>query len=344
MVVLAQHVAKKIFVTTSLMLGLDFLFPGISLAQTSAEMATAQFSGTKINAQLTSVRATTAGDFFAEPGAGYLTSITLNGAVNATELPDTYGIVSISQERRGSISLSQSVGKLTNIGVSSGYIKGAGFSRFDSLSFGQWWNKATILTDLSATMSRSERLSRDYQDTDGLRVRVAPRTDGRTWRLGLTWLARPDFMIIGSAATTTSSDRPRANAETLEARYFINATATAIHLGADAYDDTAQVVKTTDYGRIVARTANMSIHQHLNDQWIASVAIRDHRETETPRSSDSASLTRHARELRGKIRWRQVTGPVTDDVSEVFVFAGQYVSYDQSTMVQHMGLGGKYVL
>ncbi len=344
MVVLVRHAANWSLAAAGMMAGLGMLYPAEALAQTAVEMSVAQFTGTEINAQLTSLRATTTGDFFGEPGAGYLTSLTVQGAVNATELPDTHGVVSLASERRASAALSQSLGKLTTIGLSSGYIKGSGFSRFDTINFGQWWNKATILTELSTTWSRSDRLPRDYQDTDGMRVRVAPRADGRTWRLGLTWLARPDLMMIGSASTTTSSDRPKANAETLEGRYFINATLTAIHLGVEAYDDTAKVMKTTDFGRIHARTAYVSLHQHLSDRWIASLAMRDHQESETPRSPESPSLRRHGQELRGKIRWRQVTGPVTDDVSEVFVFGGQYRSLNESSLIQHMGLGGKYVL
>jgi hypothetical protein len=121
-------------------------------------------------------------------------------------------------------------------------------------------------------------------------------------------------------------------------------TLTAIHISVDAYDDTAQVAKTTDYGRTSARTSHWTIHQHLSDQWIASLALRENRETETPRSIDTPVMHRHSREMRGKLRWRHVTGPVTDDVGEVYVFGGQYVSYDQTIVVRHIGLGGKYVL
>jgi hypothetical protein len=52
---------------------------------------------------------------------------------------------------------------------------------------------------------------------------------------------------------------------------------------------------------------------------------------------------RHTRENRVKLRWRHVTGPVTDDVPEVIVFAGSYYSFADESKINHLGLGGKYV-
>jgi hypothetical protein len=344
-VVLAPHVAKKFVCAVIISAGGSMLLASkAALAQNSLEMASVAYSGTKVNAQLHAVRATASGDYFSSPGSGYTTTVMFNGAYNISDQADSYGVLKTTKERRGSLSVSQSFGPLSTVSVSAGYIKSTGFSRFDTLTVGQWWNKATILTEVTAVLSRSDRLARDYQDTDGMRVRVAPRVDGKTWRLGLTWLARPDLMVLGSASTTSSSDRPRSNASSIEGRYFFAATKTALHIGVDTYEDTAQVEKVTDFGQVSSRTANFGVHQHLSDRWIASLMMREHGEREVPRSMESITIKRRSQELRGKIRWRQVSGPVTDDVSEVYGFAGQYVSYDQSMSIQHVGFGGRYVL
>jgi hypothetical protein len=312
-------------------------------AQTIAEGVFGHFSGTQLKANMESARAMTSGDLFFDKELLMPSTFSVQGTVVETKSTDSHGVETKAIERRANIGYTQNFGKLTTVGFNAGYIKNSGYSRFTTVNLGQWWNKATILTDLSYSMSKSERQSRDYLDTDGLRIIVPPRVDGKTLRLGLTWLATTNLMLINSVSTTTSSDRPRANFMTAEGRYFFAPTLTALHLGMGRYYDTAQVNRSTDYGRISSDGYNVSVHQHLSDQWILSLLERDHFETEVPRSVDSQKIKRHTQEYRMKLRWRYVTGPVTEDVTEVYGFAGLYKSYLENSKINHVGIGGKYV-
>jgi hypothetical protein len=335
----AQHAAKAV----SILIMTGLCGGARAQAQTTAEASIAGFSGKDLSAGVQSLRASTTGDFFFEKERLLPSTVIVQGTVIQTRAKDSYGVEKDSVERRANIGFTQSFGKLTSLSLGTGYVKNTGFSRYSSATFGQWWNKATILTEVTYSASNSERSSRDYLDTDGFRVVVPPRSDGRTGRFGLTWLARPDLMLITSASTSVSSDRPKSNAVTAETRYFFQPTLTAFHVGYDRYVDTAQVKKTTDYGRVSAWSGLISAHQHLSDQWILSLYEREHFETETPRSADTAVTKRHTRENRVKLRWRHVTGPVTDDVPEVSVFAGSYYSFADESKINHLGLGGKYV-
>ena len=59
---------------------------------------------------------------------------------------------------------------------------------------------------------------------------------------------------------------------------------------------------------------------------------------------DSPNVDRNALASQVRLRWRNVTGPVTDNVSEVYGYIGQYQSTEPDSLIRHFGIGGKYVL
>jgi hypothetical protein len=209
---------------------------------------------------------------------------------------------------------------------------------------GQWWNKATLLTEVEGFRNNSDQAARSYLDTDGRRVLTPDRVQGNRYSLNVTWLASPQAMVMGSIAKITAVNRPEANSASLEGRYFISSTLTGVHFKIGAYEDTGNVSLKTDYGRISAREWESQLHQHLNDQFILALVFRDHFERELPRSVESFSVDRHSRMIQSRLRYRFVDGPVTDMVPELYFFVGQYQSFDAKVIINHAGMGGSYVL
>jgi hypothetical protein len=289
--------------------------------------------------------ASTNAEIIGEPGLGYITGAQMSGTfikTSALNEKKTQRVTSL--ERRGSVGLSQTLDKLTSASLTYGYTSTTSLSRWYAVKVGQWWNKATISTDLEYTKTDANRAVVDRQDTDFARVRTPSNIKGDKYTLSLTWLATTHAMVLGSLTTNKASDRPNSNAGKIEGRYFFDATLTAIHIIGGFYDDTAATKLTTTYGRVSSREWETQIHQHLSDQFIATLAIRDHFETETPRADTNPVLHKHSRATQIRLRHRFVTGPVTDQVSEIYVFTGQYGSFDQKQTINHFGLGGIYVL
>jgi hypothetical protein len=321
------------------------VMPGTSYAQTTVESAFVRFQGADLTDDLFAVAASTTAEIIGEPGQGNLTGAQMSGTFIKSNAPNEKKTAQVtSLERRASVSLTQTFDKLTSAGVTYGYTSSSYLSRWYSLKVGQWWNKATISTDLEYTKTDANRAVIDRQDTDFARIWTPSNVRGDKYTLSLTWLATTHAMILGSIATNRASDRPTANAGSIEGRYFFDATLTAVHLKGGFYDDTAATGVSTDYGRISSREWEAQVHQHLNDQFIATVALREHFETESPRADTNPVIHRHSRATQVRLRDRFVTGPVTDQVSEIYVFAGQYGSFDQMKTINHFGLGGIYVL
>lgn len=347
MVALAQLAAKagKLSVIGSLML-VALGTSAVALNETVVESSATRFSGDKYNDSLASLGITHTGDHFAE--SGYSTQIAAQQILLVSMGPDVYGDETKTLERRGSIAVDQTIDQLTTIGASYGYTLATGasktFNRYYSGRIGQWWNKATILTSLEVTHSGTDRKSRDYMDTDGLRVVTPKYVSGKNYTLGVTWLATTYAMVIARATVSTSSDRPVSDSGNLEGRYFLSETRTAFHLKIAAQNDRSGVAKNTDYGQIHGRGIEGQIHQHISDQWIGAVVHRRHFETETPRSSDSPTINKSSSASQLRLRWRNVTGPVTENVSEIYGYIGQYQSTDSDSLIRHVGIGGKYVL
>jgi hypothetical protein len=323
------------------------MFPaGSTLAETVAEAAYTRFVGDKYRDHLGAIRLQYTGDLFAD--SGFSTLISARQSFMQSFAPDSYGNEVESYERRTSLSFDQTIDTLSSLGASFGHSLTTGSSktenRFYSIRGGHWWNKATLLTSLEMSQSGTDRKSRDYLDSDGLRVLTSNHVAGRTYSLGLTWLASTYAMVMASANTSTSSDRPIADSGSLEGRYFISDSLTALHLKVSAYRDRAMVERTTDYGQVQGREVEGQVHQHVTERWIAAVVHRRHWETETPRAAELPSIDRKSSSSQLRLRWRHVTGPVTEHVSEVYGYLGQYQSTQADSLIRHIGFGGKYVL
>jgi len=297
------------------------------------------------------VSAITSGEFFGESGLGHLTQIQASGTFIRTTAPAQYDPTDVvAIERRGSLGISQTFSQLTSLSLSLGFTRQTtsdsknSLSRWYSLRMGQWWNKATLLTEFESLRADSEQPSRSYLDTDSRRVLTPEKIQASRHSLNVTWLATPQTMLMAGLSKILAENRPNALSFSAEARYFIAPTSTAIHLKTAAYEDTGTVGLTTDYGRVSAREIETQIHQHINDKVILAVVSRDHLEDEIVRSKESDNIKRHSKMLQGRLRYRFVTGPVTDTVSELYFFMGQYNSLDASTKINHAGFGGSYVL
>ncbi len=315
-------------------------------SETIAESAYTVFTGDKYLDHLGALRLQYSGDVMSE--TGYATTISARQSFMQSFAPDAYGTQAETYERRVSVSLDQTIDTLSTVGASCGYSLTTGSSktenRFYSVRLGHWWNKATLLTNIEMTQSGTDRPARDYGDTDGSRIRTPGSVSGKTYSLGLTWLASTYAMVMASANSSRSSDRPVADSGSLEGRYFLADTLTALHLKLSAYKDRSMVEKTTDYGQVQGRELEGQLHQHLNDQWIAAVVYRRHWETEMLRSAASPNIDRISWSSQVRLRWRHVTGPVTDNVPEIYGYAGQYQSTESDSLIRHIGIGGKYVL
>ena len=322
-----------------------------SPTEVRAEGAVVRFQGDKRFDDMYSVSALASGEFWGDPGQGYITQVQASGTFIKSGASSLYSPSQvISLERRGSVGFSQTVSQLTSFGMNVGFTSQStsesknSLSRWYAVRAGQWWNKATLLTEFEAMRTDSSMPARSYLDTDSRRVLTPDRVQGTRFSLNLTWLATPQSMLLGSASKILAANRPDAISSSLEGRYFVNATSTAIHLKAAAYEDSGEVGLVTDYGKISAREFEIQVHQHVNDQIIFALVSRDHFEQEDPRSADSDQLNRHSKMLQGRLRYRFVNGPVTDMVPELYFFVGQYNSLDSETKINHAGLGGTYVL
>jgi hypothetical protein len=315
-------------------------------AQTKFESAFVRFSGENRTDDMYSLSAMTTQEFIGEAGQGNLTQVTASGNFIQSNVPTEghLGGQLRSTERRGSVGVDQTYEKLTSAGASIGFTGTSVLARWYSLRAGQWWNKATISTDFEYTKTNAAATVLNYLDTDGRVVVTPTNVRGDRYSLSVTWLATPRAMVLASSAMSTASNRPKSNSASIEGRYFVDETLTAIHLSAGMYEDKSQVEKNTNFGRVSAREWALQIHQHLSEQLIAAVTMRNHFETEVPRSVESSTMHRHGRAMQASLRHRFVTGPLTDSVPEVYLFTGQYRSIDAKKQTNHFGFGGVYVL
>lgn len=328
-----------------LLLVVSLLASNTSFAQTKLESAFARFSGERRTDDMYSVSAVTTQELMGEPGQGNLTQVTGSGTFIQSNVPALHGVgQDRTMERRGSLGVDQTYEKLTTAGVSVGYMSTSNLSRWYALRVGQWWNKATISTDFEYTKTNAKATAQDFLDTDGYRIVTPTSVRGDRYSLSMTWLATTRAMLVAGASSTTSSNRPKSLAGAIEGRYFVDQTLTAIHLSGGMYDDKSQVEKNTNFGRVSAREWELQVHQHLCEKLIGTVTLRNHFETEVPRSPATATVHRHGRATQARLRYRFVTGPVTDSVPELYIFTGQYRSVDTKKQVNHLGLGGVYVM
>ena len=336
-------------------IALIFAYSSPLLAESStsikSDSAVVLFRGDNRSDNVYAASAQTTGEYFGEQGQGNLSQIQGSLTFIESSSPSSYGNSEVkSLERRASLGFTQTISQLTSLGISLGFTGSSNneakkqTSTWYALRASQWWNKSTILTELEALRTNGEQPSRSYLDTDGHRVLTPDKVTGNRYTLSLTWLATPNAMMLGGLSRITNDNRPQANSVTIEGRYFFNATLTAIHAKVAAYEDLAQVDTNTDFGRVSAREWEGQVHQHLTEQYILAAVLRDHYEVEDPRSEADSNKHRHSRMVQGRFRYRFVTGPVTETVPEVYVFAGQYGSFDKSQKVNHIGLGGSYVL
>lgn len=296
---------------------------------------------------------TASGEAFGESGSGNITQVTASGTFIRSGTPSTSSESEsqvVSLERRLSLGVSHTLSQLSSIGVTAGLTSQSDseakntFSRYYSLRLGQWWNKATLLTEFEAARSDSRQPFKRYTDTDGRAVMTPSRVEGNRYSLSLTWLATPQAMLMASLTRATAENRPDAVSGSLEGRYFFMGTLTAFHLKSTAYEDLGEVGRETDFGQISAREYEAQIHQHLSDRIIAVIVQRDHFEVEDPRSVEDDVANRHSKTIQGRLRYRFVTGPVTEMVPEMYVFFGQYNALDSDSKINHVGIGGTYVL
>ena len=353
----AQHVVNhrinemltRILIAHLMMLSISEA--SLAASEMRGEVACVRFQGQDRFDNLFAASKSITTELFGESGQGNLTQIQASGTFIKSGTPAEYSeSQDTSYERRASLGVTQTLGQLSSFGISTGYTSQTNnqsknsLSRWYSVRVGQWWNKATLLTELEGLRNNSNQSARSYLDTDGRRVLTPDRVQGNRYSLNVTWLASPQAMVMGSIAKITSVNRPEANAASMEGRYFISSTLTGVHLKVGAYEDTSDVSLKTDYGRISAREWETQLHQHLNDRFILALIFRDHFEREKPRSIESKSVGRHSRMIQSRLRYRFVDGPVTDLVPELYFFVGQYQSYDSKVIINHVGVGGSYVL
>ncbi len=346
MIALARPAAKiHLMVARRLCVVLAAL-PSVASAETVIESALSRSVGKTYSDKMGSLSLSHMGDYISE--SGYTTQLSMAHNFIESVAPDAYGQDVKSYDRRASLSVDQTIDGLSQVGATIGcnLVTSAGKSnsRFYSLRLGHWWNKATLQTSFEMSQSRSEKKSREFQDTDFRLITTADRVAGRSYSLGVTWLATTYAMILARATTAVSSDRPVADFATLEGRYFISDWRTALHVKVGAYRDRNGVGRGTDYGQIRGQGVEGRLHQHLSDRWIGSLSHRRQWETETPRSNESDKIERYSSASQVRLRWRYVTGPVTENVSEVYVYLGQYKNNEEDSLTRHFGLGGKYVL
>ena len=317
-----------------------------SFAQTKFESAFVRFSGDNRTEDMYSVSAVTTQEVLGEAGQGNLTQVTGSGNFIQSNVPAAgYAGGQIrSTERRGSLGVDQTYEKLTSAGASIGFTGTSVLARWYSIRAGQWWNKATISTDFEFTKTNASAVPKRFLDTDGRVVVTPDNLRGDRYSLSITWLATTRAMVLARSIVSTASNRPKSNAGSIEGRYFVDQTLTAIHLLGGMYEDKSQVEKNTDFGRISAREWELQVHQHLSEKLIASLTLRNHFETEVPRSVETSTIHRHGQATQGSLRHRFVTGPITDSVSEVYIFTGRYRSIDTKKQTNHFGFGGVYVL
>jgi hypothetical protein len=337
-------------------LGFMFLVGEVAIGASATEVRTegayVRFQGDNRFDDMYALSAIASGEFWGDPGQGHLTQIQASATFIKSGAPALYSSPSeiISLERRASVGVVQTISQLSSFGVNFGFTSQStsdsknSLSRWYAARVGHWWNKATLLTEFEAMRNDSSLPVRSYLDTDSRRVLTPDRVQGSRYSLNLTWLATPQAMLLGAVSKIITDNRPDAISASFEGRYFVNATATAIHLKTAAYEDSSEVGRNTDYGKISAKEFEIQMHQHVTDQIIFAVVSRDHLEQEDPRSLESDLLSRHSKMLQGRLRYRFVSGPVTDTVPELYFFLGQYNSLDSGAKINHAGLGGTYVL
>lgn len=344
-----QHKGLYIFALIAISLSPRVL--AASATEVRGEGSYVRFQGQDRFDDMYATSFTASAEAFGESGSGNITQVAASGTFIRSGTPSTSAESQvISLERRLSLGVSHTWPQLLSIGVNAGLTSQSDseakntFSRYYSLRLGQWWNKATLLTEFEIARSDSRQPYKRYLDTDGRVVMTPSRVEGNRYSLSLTWLATPQAMLMASLSKTTAENRPDSLSGSLEGRYFFVSTLTAIHLKNTAYEDTSDVERQTDFGRISAREFEAQLHQHLSDHVIAAIVLRDHFEVEDPRSIEDDIMNRHSKTVQGRLRYRFVTGPVTEMVPEMYLFFGQYNALDSDSKINHVGIGGTYVL
>lgn len=315
MVALVQHVSKTVFFV---LLGASIFRETTVNAATSASLGLGRYSGDSYQGNFRLVELGHENNYFSPGDAGWQSGVRLSHSADPSS-------------ETNSLSLDQGIGSGISFGVSGSKSKGVPESE-DQAGFemtrlagrvGFWLRKSTLRIGLEGSSQKTQKQAREFQDTDGYVVRVAGDVSGSTATLRLTHLTTPTTILLGNVSQTRSLGRPQAVSYGGEVRQFISATKSAVHLGLDRYQDSADVEKTTDYGKVTGTTETLRIQQRIVPlDMILSSTSRWHQETEVPRSPDSATLDRFHMSQIFAARWRYIEGAWTDESSEVGLFGG----------------------
>ncbi len=259
-------------------------------------------------------------DNYISPGvAGWLTSLRMA----ASEDPNSKGYtMSFDQGVGGGTGLGASFGRATGVSQGNDY-KGFEQQRV-GVRASTWLRQNTLRLGLDVSQQKTNREARNYLDTDGVVVRTAENVKGQSVILRTTHLTTPTTIMMAEAAQTTSDGRPAAISLAGEIRQYVTKLRGAIHGGISYYSDQGDIEPTTDYGRVTANSQTVRYFQRLPKDFIASILLRRHAETEVPRSPDSQAINRaHASEVLS-LRWRYVKESWTNDCSEIGIFMGRF--------------------
>lgn len=333
--VLVQPANKKLLARTFLLaLG---LLASTTEASTSFEAGWARFYGETFNGDLKLLQLTHEANYLAPDQVGWLTS------VSASQSSDPIS-------KGYSLGLDQGLGNGMAVGATGNQSKGPVDQTAVSGRASMWWRENTLRTQVEYSQQSSTRDPRDYLDTDGIRVRVAADSKGRTATLRLTHLTTPTTILLGDGSQTTSDGRPMSLSYGAEIRQYIEPTQSALHLRFSHYEDRGSIESTTDFGNVNANTGSLRWNQRFPMYLLANLTGRIHHEIETPRSLDSLKLTRDAVGGTAAIKWRHVKSAWTDDTSEIGVFFGAYRTIEHTDdltnngMIRSIGIDGRLVI
>lgn len=229
-----------------------------------------------------------------------------------------------------SLSLDQGFGGGYSVGVTGSKVSspkdGEKQRGYDSTRMagrvGFWLRSMTLRVGLEGSSQKTTKEARDFDDTDGFRIRVAADATGSTATLRLTHLTTPTTILTSNMSQTRATGRPVALSYGAELRQYVVGLKAAFHIGLDRYLEQGEIERETDYGRISSHTQTFRYHQRLPKDFVLSSITRWHQENELPRSVETEDIKkRHISEVVS-LKWRSVEGSWTDECSEIGVFAG----------------------
>ena len=240
-----------------------------------------------------------------------------------------------------------------SVGHSRGESQGSEGKKFSQsrlqLRGSQWFRESTLRVGLEISHQQTSRDSVLYQDTDAEFINTPGRLSGKTFGVKLTHLTTPTTIVLGDVGYLLSGGRPAAVNLGVEGRQYIGVMRAAIHGGLSHYRDLGSTTISTDYGQVTAYTLTLRYYQRLPLNFIGSLFLRTHKETEIPRSLESDPFDRATQSETLGMRWRYTQGSWTEDASDVGIFYGRFRRSEGQGenivegTIQTYGISGKLV-